>query len=208
MRANTSSDGSEPSNVLCSSCRAQQRRRGRPPCRRQARTRDRAVTACALSHGTIAARGARPRPAAYQPALRVKFTMKVCKRTQQRWSGLLSCALSSKCVLPSVTHCGPTLSRTPTRATSTPSYVPSVALLSVALIGLNVNRLRYPIRSVAQLLYKSEYISHMQCAVRTRAPGPASRPRRASANQPLLARRRQSSSTRTSRSADGRMRVG
>ena len=114
-----------------SSCRAQQRRRGRPPCRRQARTRDRAVTACALSHGTIAARGARPRPAAYQPALRVKFTMKVCKRTQQRWSGLLSCALSSKCVLPSVTHCGPTLSRTPTRATSTPSYVPSVALIGL-----------------------------------------------------------------------------
>ena len=149
MRANTPSDGSEPSNVLCSSCRAQQRRRGRPPCRRQARTRDRAVTACALSHGTIAARGARPRPAAYQPALRVKFAMKVCKRTQQRWSGLLSCALSSKCVLPSVTHCGPTLSRTPTRATSTPSYVPSVALLSDALIGLNVNRLRYPICSVA-----------------------------------------------------------
>ena len=33
------------------------------------------------------------------------------------------------------------------RYTSTPSYVPSVALLSVALIGLNVNRLRYPIRS-------------------------------------------------------------
>ena len=58
-----------------------------------------------------------------------------------------------------------------------------------------VNRLRYPIRSLAQLLYKSEYISHMQCAVRARAPGPASRPRRASANQPLLTRRRQSSST-------------
>ena len=132
---------SEPSNVLCSSCRAQRRRRGRPPCRRgQARTRDRAVTACPLSHGTIAARGARPRPAAYQPALRVKFAMKVRKRAQQRWSGLRLCALSSKCVPPSVMHCvchcGPTLSRIPTRATWTPSYVPSVALFFVALIGL------------------------------------------------------------------------
>ena len=142
MRANSSSpsDRSEPSNVLCSSCRAQRRRRGRPPCRRQARTRDRADTACALSHGTIAARGARPRPAAYQPALRVKFAMKVRKRAQQRWSGLRLCALSSKCVPPSVMHCvchcGPTLSRIPTRATWTPSYVPSVALFFVALIGL------------------------------------------------------------------------
>jgi len=34
---------SKPSNVLCSSCRAQRRRRGRPCRRGQARTRDRAV---------------------------------------------------------------------------------------------------------------------------------------------------------------------
>jgi hypothetical protein len=122
----------------------QGRRQWRPqsnsPSRCQARTRDRAVTACALSHGTIAARGARPRPAAYQPALRVKFAMKVRKRAQQRWSRLRLCALSSKCVPPSVMHCvchcGPTLSRIPTRATWTPSYVPSVALFFVALIGL------------------------------------------------------------------------
>ena len=93
--------------------------------------------------------GLRPKPwhdrsprrtATYQPALRVKFAMKVRKRAQQRWSGLRLCALSSKCVPPSVMHCvchcGPTLSRIPTRATWTPSYVPSVALFFVALIGL------------------------------------------------------------------------
>jgi len=37
-------------------------------------------------------------------ALRVKFAMKVRKRAQQRWSRLRLCTLSSKCVLPSVTH--------------------------------------------------------------------------------------------------------
>ena len=152
----------------------------------------RTATACgvpARPSGQICHEGAQ----AHTAALELAALMRIVKQVRATFGDALWADF--------VTHAN-------ARYTSTPSYVPSVALLSVALIGLNVNRLRYPIRSVAQLLYKSEYISHMQCAVRTRAPGPASRPRRASANQPLLARRRQSSSTRTSRSADGRMRVG
>jgi hypothetical protein len=107
---------SNTSNVLCSSCRATTTPGAPsvPPPSPDSRS-----MACALSHGTIAARGARP--AAYQPALRIKFATKVRKRAQQRWSGLRLCALSSNCVLPSVTQCqcGPTLSRMPTRATRT-----------------------------------------------------------------------------------------
>jgi hypothetical protein len=87
-----------------------QRHQGRPPSRRQARTRDRAVTAGSLWHDL------RPRvPAhflrAYQPAHPVKLSWHASTHSSVG-VGCLS-ALPSRCVLRSVTHCGPTLSRTP-----------------------------------------------------------------------------------------------
>jgi hypothetical protein len=88
--------------------RAQRRRH--PPSRRQARTRDRAVMAGTLSHGTTAARG-----------LRLTACMRTSPPTRSnypRWresahsSAGAGCsgASPSTCVLRSVTHCGPILS--------------------------------------------------------------------------------------------------
>ena len=70
-----------------------------------------------------------------------------------------------------------------------------------------------PIRSLAQLLYKSEYISQSQCAVRARAPNGHLDLRESStasicesaASYPTPSK---FIDHRTSRSADSRMRVG
>ena len=61
-----------------------------------------------------------------------------------------------------------------------------------------MNRLRYPIAhslSLAQLLYKSEYISQLQCAVRARAPNGHLDLRVVHGEHLRITRRRQSSST-------------
>jgi len=104
-RANSSPTVSEPSNVpaahvelnvLCSSCRAQRRRRGRlgGALRAAAKTGlaiELIRLVCALSHGTIAARSARP--AAYQPA-RLRAPGKTCHEgAQARTAALEQAAL-------------------------------------------------------------------------------------------------------------------
>ena len=101
--------------------RAQRRRH--PPSRRQARTRDRAVMAGTLSHGTTAARG-----------LRLTACMRTSPPTRSnypRWresahsSAGAGCsgASPSTCVLRSVTHCGPILSLTLCRAHANACYL-------------------------------------------------------------------------------------
>ena len=86
---------------------------------RQARTRDRAVTAGSLSHSTPAARGcwliACVRTT---PPTRSKCPRWHASAHSSAGAGcsLHSRTLPSRCVLGSVTHCGPTLSRTPTVA--------------------------------------------------------------------------------------------
>ena len=115
---------SRQSGLSCSpQLRTKQRRhRGRLPSRREARIRDRLVTLTAgsLSHGTTAARRCRliacvhtsPPTRSNCPGWHVRAHSSVRAR--------FSSVLPIKCVLCSVTHCGPTLSRTPTRATRTP----------------------------------------------------------------------------------------
>jgi hypothetical protein len=104
-------------HALRSSCQNELHgHRGRPPSRCPAGIRDRSVTAGALSPRTTTSHGCQ---------------IIACVRTSPpnrsncpRWRASEYCsakagrsrAFPSRCVLRSVTHCGPTLSRTPTRA--------------------------------------------------------------------------------------------
>ena len=57
---------------------------------------------------------------AYQPANPVKLSRLARTSAHSSVGACFSSALPIRCVLCSVMHCGPTLSRTPTRATRTP----------------------------------------------------------------------------------------
>jgi hypothetical protein len=100
--------------------RAQRRHRGRPPNRRPAGIPDRSVTAGAQSPGTTAAHGCRLIACVCGPA---RPTGQTVQDGAQASIAALGCsrAFPSRCALRSVTHCGPTLSRSPARATRSSS---------------------------------------------------------------------------------------
>ena len=125
--------------------RRQWRHQSNPPSRRQARTRDRAVTAGALSHGTTGARGCRltacartsPPARSIWPRWRASVHSSAGGALRTRIAKQVRATLD-------VTH----LLCTPTRASRTPFHVPSASRFFAAvartplLLGHPVNTSR------------------------------------------------------------------